>query len=188
MIAGGQDLLYGHLLLFVCSFFYTTWWSRAFRPQNAVNNWETWTFLVITMISGLAAIVFLLMGTLFTEQKDVIPYVTAIFGGGTILYLALLFITSKHYGRPPTSELLFIVLWLTLELASLVVLQSMGLSHNISIISCVVAILIFVINMACYMAYYKLSESIGFLIGMVPLGLAGISSVALSLIIMTELH
>jgi len=182
----GQKLLYGHLLLFICSFFYMAWWKSSFQPQATANHWESGSLLLLTMLTGLASITFLLLGILFPEKGSLLPLVPLILGGGVVLYILALYVSSQKYGRPATSELLLIELWLVLELASLVVLSQDVLSLNITLAGILIAVLIFLINMACYMSYYKLNENLKFLVGMVPLGLAGVAALLVSILILSK--
>ena len=186
MLEIGQKLLYGHLLLFICSFFYMAWWKSSFQSQAAVSRLESGSLLFLTMLTGLASITFLLLGVLFPEKGNSLPFLPLILGGGVMLYLLALYVSSQKYGRPATSELLFIVLWLVLELSSLVVLSQDVLSLNMTLAGILITIVIFLINMVCYMEYYKLNESQKFIVGMVPLGLAGVAALMVSILILSK--
>jgi len=157
----------------------------SFRQQPNTRNWETGLLLVGTMLTGLLAIAFLFWGVLFPETGTAWPLVYIILAAGAVLYIVLLVVTSRRYGRPVTSELLFIALWFTLELAALAILRQNLFSGTQTLIGVVAVFIVSVLNMACYMSYYNQTENLKFIMGIIPLWLTGIVALAISIIILS---
>jgi hypothetical protein len=176
-----QRLFLGHILLFVCSCFYLAWWSVAFRPQVVSGRVYAGVLLGITAICGAAAIVMLFAGVLFPSVSKLWVPTPVILLAGLVAYIAMLLVSAKVFARPVTSELLFIVLWLVLELSVLDILQAAGLSAALTGLGLAVIIGIFIINMACYMLYYHLSPQLAYISGMIPLGVGGLAALAVAL-------
>lgn len=178
-----QKLFIGHAALFVCSCFYIIWWSLAFRPQTVAPKGPSGLFFACTALFGVVAIFFLTAAVLSPIAENLSFSVPVILIAGAVSYIVLLIITGKIMDRPATSELFFIVLWVVLELAVVDILQAVGLEHSLLTYMLIGIGLYFLLNMICYLQYYHLSERAAFITGMIPLGVGGIFSLAMSVLI-----
>jgi hypothetical protein len=176
-----QKLFWGHLLLFVCSCFYLAWWNVAFRPQPVSGREHAGLLLGLTAICGFLAIALPFTGVLFPVADKLFVSTPVVLVAGLVTYIVILFVSARIFGQPVTSELLFIVLWLALELAVLDILQATGLSLPLTWLGLAGIAGVFIVNMACYMLYYRLSPQMAFVSGMIPLGLGGAAALAVAL-------
>ena len=72
--------------------------------------------------------------------------------------------------RPITTELLLIVMWITLELCALTMLHSSGaLRATAAIVLAIILLILLIADMACYLAYYHLPPMPAFIDGTTPL-------------------
>ena len=85
-----------------------------------------------------------------------------------ITILAVL--TSRLLQRPTTTELLLIVMWITLELCALTMLHSSGaLGATAAIVLAIILLILLIADMACYLAYCHLPPMPAFIDGTAPL-------------------
>lgn len=85
-----------------------------------------------------------------------------------IPFLAVL--TSRLLQRPTTTELLLIVMWITLELCALTMLHSSGaLGATAAIVLAIILLILLIADMACYLAYCHLPPMPAFIDGTAPL-------------------
>jgi hypothetical protein len=163
----------GNLLLLICSIFYLVWWVVCFGPNasgKAAGGSTGVIYLTGAFISGIAAIV-LMSGGINTLSKDSksVP-VWLILLGGTVLFVAMLLITTAVYHRPTTSELIIIHIWAVLELSAIVVLYGtgrFGLGRTVLLVT--LAGIAFAAGVICYVLYYRLKGTAGYWDGMAPL-------------------
>ena len=79
-------------------------------------------------------------------------------------------LTSLLLQRPITTELLLIVMWITLELCALTMLHSSGaLGATAAIVLAIILLILLIADMACYLAYYHLPPMPAFIDGTTPL-------------------
>ena len=105
--------------------------------------------------------------------------------GGVVVYIALAAATSQLLHRPITTELLLIVMWVTLELCTLIVLHDSGaLGLPVAVVLAAILLILFIADMACYLAYYHLPPMPAFIDGTVPLiAVAAFSAVVVALLV-----
>ncbi|WP_340505327.1 hypothetical protein [Bifidobacterium breve] len=79
-------------------------------------------------------------------------------------------LTSRLLQRPITTELLLIVMWITLELCALTMLHSSGaLGATAAIVLAIILLILLIADVACYLAYYHLPPMLAFIDGTAPL-------------------
>lgn len=78
-------------------------------------------------------------------------------------------LTSLLLQRPITTELLLIVMWITLELCALTMLHSSELGATAAIVLAIILLILLIADMACYLAYYHLPPMPAFIDGTAPL-------------------
>lgn len=79
-------------------------------------------------------------------------------------------LTSLLLQRPITTELLLIVMWITLELCALTMLHSSGaLGATATIVLAIILLILLIADMACYLAYCHLPPMPAFIDGTAPL-------------------
>lgn len=167
-----KDVVFGQFSLAIGALFYTFWWLSAFKPSGNTG----WT-------SGLSGILFLFLALFGLGGVGLtiygihgLPLPSAWPGSGTlsltalIIYFILLFITSKIFGRIPTTELLLIVCWTLLETLALGVLfeaKSLSLLSFLLSALCIGAATL--LSFGSYMIYYKIDEETAYILGAIPL-------------------
>ena len=77
-------------------------------------------------------------------------------------------LTSRLLQRPTTTELLLIVMWITLELCALTMLHSSG-ALGAAIVLAIILLILLIADMACYLAYCHLPPMPAFIDGTAPL-------------------
>lgn len=164
----------GNLLLLVCCLFYLAWWIVVFKPNRTRRQGGTF-FIVSAFITGITSI--LLISTAIaglTQNSQILP-IKFILQGGIVMFIIILAITTRIFHRVITSELLIIHFWMIMELAMIDVLYSNGHFGFANALSYLILIgITTVINLTCYVIYYRFNEQARYMIGMVPLVLAAI--------------
>ena len=177
-----KQIFWGNILLAVCCAFYRAWWLLAFKPVGAVKGIKTGWLLIPAFAAGLAAVILLLRGigaAAVTTELFPIRYVLL---GGAAAYVILLAATLLLLKRPVTTELFLIVGWAMLALAEVNTLYGTGrFSHGASLALSVVIGAAALVSLVCYVLYYKLDSGAGYLDGMVPLLLAALIMVGISI-------
>jgi len=85
------------------------------------------------------------------------------------------------FKRPATTELFLIVGWFMLALAEINALFGLGLfSHNISVSFILIISVAVVISLVCYVLYFRLDSFKGYIDGMIPLLLSGLTMAGIS--------
>lgn len=167
-----KDVIFGQFSLALGALFYTFWWLSAFKPGGNTG----WT-------GGLSGILFLFLAlfglggvglTMYGIHGLPLPQTWP--GSGTmsltafLIYFILLFITSKIFGRIPTTELLLIVCWALLETMALGVLFE---AESLSLFSFLLSALFIcgatLLAFGSYMIYYRIDEETAWILGAIPL-------------------
>ena len=167
-------LLTGNWIMALCGVFYLAWWIVAFRPPQPRSTPISRTLLTLAFLSGIAG--FYLMGrTLaapFPEVRDGIRGLRIVLCGAAA-YAVLLAGSVLIFHRQVTSELLIIVAWTVLELCAVNFLYRCGALSPSGTLSLACLILSAAASsLVCYLLYYRLPYTPGFIAGCVPLALA----------------
>ena len=87
--------------------------------------------------------------------------------------MVLLIVTYVFFHRPVTTELLLIVGWAMLALAEINALYGMDVfSRKTAVIFCLITAAAVLGSLVCYVLYYRLGNTAGYIDGIVPLVLA----------------
>lgn len=191
---GTKQLMWGHVLLLVCAVLYLIWWCIFFRPNVQVRSGALRVFgiacILVAAVAGIAGVVLNCLGisglpALPTAVGRVHVGIWPFVVGGIAVYIVLAALTSQVLQRPITTELLLIVMWVTLELCALTMLYSSGaLGATAFIVLAIIMLVLFIADMACYLAYYHLPPMHAFIDGTVPLiAVAVFSAVVVALLV-----
>ncbi len=176
-----RQMLIGNLLLVGCCVFYLAWWIIAFKPTGAIKGMKSGWLLIPAFLCGLAGVILVVKGSNAEGLTALLPR-KAVIVCGLIIYLALVAVTSTLLKRQITTELLLIVGW-----AVLMFLEINGLfagkeiSQTVSIVLMIITIIFAIISLVCYLLYYNLDKSKGYVDGMIPLILAAVMMIATTL-------
>ena len=169
-----KTLLTGNWTMALCGVFYLAWWIVVFRPPKPRNSPVGWVLLALAFLAGMAG--FYLMGrTLVEPVSEVNPGVPGrwITLTGTVAYAVLLVGTTLIFHRQVTSELLIIVAWAVLELCAVSFLYRCGvLTYAAAVTLAGIVLAAAVASLICYLLYYRLPYTPGFIVGCIPLALA----------------
>ena len=167
-------LLTGNWIMALCGVFYLAWWVAAFRPPKPRSTPVGWVLLALAFLAGMAG--FYLMGrTLVEPVSEVNPGVPGrwITLTGAVAYAVLLAGTTLIFHRQVTSELLIIVAWTVLELCTVSFLYRCGGLRNAAAWTLAgIVLAAAVASLICYLLYYRLPYTPGFIVGCIPLALA----------------
>lgn len=190
-ISGLRQLMWGHALLLACAVLYVIWWCVFFNPNVQVKGGLLRNFgvacILVAAVAGIAGVVLDCLGisglSAFPVHGGIRVWPLAI--GGVVVYIALAAATSQLLHRPITTELLLIVMWVTLELCTLIVLHDSGaLGLPVAVVLAAILLILFIADMACYLAYYHLPPMPAFIDGTVPLiAVAAFSAVVVALLV-----
>lgn len=173
-----KNILGGQGLMIVCVIFYLIWWCIRFKPGGAETIFSM-ICLGGAFVCGLTAIYFNCHGINIAKERANALFSlsnTVILIGCVVLYIVLFMVLTFAVHRTLTTELLLIVGWLALELCTVNQLCAMGsLGHTVTILLAFVVIAVAVASLVCYLAYYKVSAMQGWIVGMVPLILTGLT-------------
>jgi hypothetical protein len=183
----------GDISLVVCCAFYLAWWIIAFRPTGAVKGFASGWLLVPAVIFGIAAAVMILYGVSSVGAGTatgsngqagrglLFPNIAVAFFG-VIVYIVLLIITWLLLKRQPTTELLLIVCWAALMFVEVNALCATGAYQQLSaLVSLGIVVVAVVISLVCYVLFYNLSGTAGFIDGIIPLALLGVVTLGLAI-------
>jgi peptide methionine sulfoxide reductase msrA/msrB len=163
-------LIWGNLLMIICSLFYLAWWTVAFRPDAEAKTAVTGPLLGAAFAFGIAGVVMLcgeLNGT--PKGRTLFPGMS-LFIGGIAVYFILLALTGILMKRMVTTELFLIVAWAVLELSVINSLYSReAAGRTVSIVFCVIVCAAAAAGLYCYLLYYGLDARKGWIDGMIPL-------------------
>lgn len=165
-----QKILTGQLMLILCCIFYLIWWYRGYRPNIMVSRVGgiNAVLLLITMILGVAGIIFSLTRLPEKTPPKIPPSIIPI--AGIIIYIVLLFVTRIVFHRIVTTELILIVIWMSVEVAVINRLNAAGyLTDREFYLQFLVIAIAVIISLILYVAYYRMDEMKAFYAAMVPL-------------------
>ena len=162
----------GQGLLILCSLFYLAWWAVTFHPekQGGYTTGISGILLFVTALLGLSGLAINLIGIRDNAAGGGFVPGWKILLGGILAYIFLMIISGRFLHRPVTTELLLIVGWTILEIASCNVAYGNDiLSTRNAGILLVMITLAAVSSLVFYLAYYNVSPTLGYYFGMVPL-------------------
>lgn len=165
-----KEIFWGNILLIICCAFYLVWWLLAFKPAGAVRGMKTGWLLIPAFAAGMAAIIFTVRG-IMSASVNVKPFPGGwLLLGGVAAYIILFAITRMLLKRPVTTELFLIVGWAVLALSEINALYGTGrFSHGLAVAFAVVVVAAALISLVCYVLYYNLGNTAGYIDGMIPL-------------------
>ena len=169
-----KTLLAGNWIMALCGVFYLAWWVVAFRPPQPRSTSASRTLLALAFLTGIAG--FYLMGRTLAapvpEVRDGIRGLQIALCGG-VAYAVLLAGSVLIFQRQVTSELLIIVAWAVLELCAVSFLYRCGvLTYAAALTLAGIVLAAAIASLVCYLLYYRLPYTPGFIAGCVPLALA----------------
>ena len=167
-------LLTGNWIMALCGCFYLAWWIVAFRPPEPRTTPAGRILLALAFLTGIAGF-YLMSRTLSAPAAEIQSGLRNLWivAGGIAVYAILLAGTALIFHRQITSELFIITAWTVLELCAVNFLYRYGVLSRITggllsgmILTAAVASLI------CYLLYYRLPYTEGYIDGCIPLILA----------------
>lgn len=180
-----RQIFLANLLVVVCCAFYLAWWILAFKPVNPIKGIKTGWLLIPAFAAGIAAVVFAVGGLGTAAVYPGLLPSGWVLWGGILAYVVLLAVTRFLLHRPVTTELFLIVGWAMLALSEVSTLfGDSALSHNAAIIFAVIIAVGTMVCLICYVLYYKLSATAGFIDGMVPLIMAALVMAGMDLVLL----
>jgi len=174
-----KQIFLGNILLIVCCAFYLAWWMLAFRPENAVKGMRSGWLLIPAAVSGILSVVVILRGMGVENRSRELFSDSIVLWGGIAVYFLLTAVTLFFFKRPVTTELILIVGWVMLTLAEINALYAYQ-SFTWGIAAVFIAVT--VISLICYVRYYHLDSRAGFYDGMVPLLMAALVMLGLTVV------
>ena len=176
-----KQIFIGNMLFIACCAFYLAWWLLAFKPSGAVTGMKTGWLLLPAVVFGIIGVVIVMRGLSAKTQTAHLFNNVYVLWGSLAAYFILLAITVLLLKRPATTELLLIVAWGMLALLEINTMYGFGLfSHVRPIVFIVVICVAFVVSLVCYVLYYNLDMSAGYIDGMIPLLVSAITLAAIS--------
>ncbi len=164
------ELFWGNILLMVCCLFYLAWWIVAFHPNTPSKGLQTGLLLAAATAAGIAAVVLTVKGMRAIPHEAKLFPTNSILWGGIAAYFVLLAVTSLFFKRQVTTELILIVGWAMMEMSEIDALYGAGrFGLKAAVILSVVIGFAAVISLICYVLYYRLELTAGYIDGMVPL-------------------
>lgn len=185
------SLVWGHACLAACAALYLAWWWTFFNPSLPKATGALYAtgvgFIVGAVILGIAVVALIVAGLagLGAGGRGGLPVpVWAFAVGGICAYFALVFATTRIFGRPVTTELLLFVLWAALEFAVLNALAGSGALAAAAAVGLAAAVVaVFVGCLACYLLYFRLQPLPSFVAGALPLLVVGVFAAIMAIVI-----
>ncbi len=175
-----KTLLTGNWIMALCGCFYLAWWIVTFRPPKPRNSMAGSVLLALAFLAGMAGL-YLMGRALNTEIPAPRPGVRNLWIviAGVIIYAALLSGTRLIFHRQVTSELLIITAWTVLEFCAVNFLyRTDSVSDMAGILLTGIILASMIGSLICYILYYRLPYTAGFIDGCIPLILS-VGAVAL---------
>ncbi len=177
-----KQMLWGNRLLVICCVFYLLWWILAFKPSGAVKGMRLGWLLIPAFVFGLAAVYLILRGASSIQSARTFFPGMALLIGTIAVYFILLTVTALGLKRQVTTELLLIVGWAALVFAEVNALYGIGrFSGATAACFFVIAGVCAVVSLICYVLFYSLDSKAGYIDGMIPLLLAAVVMIVLTL-------
>jgi hypothetical protein len=165
-----RQIFWGNILLAVCCAFYLAWWILAFKPVNPIKGFKTGWLLIPASVAGIIAVIFAIHGILSSHPAARLYPNSVILWGGIGVYIVAMILTSALLKRPVTTELILIIGWLMLALVEVNVLMGLGVyTRTRAFVFIAVCCAATIVNLVCYVLFYNLSDTVGFIDGMIPL-------------------
>ena len=167
-------LILGNWLMAVCGGFYLAWWLIAFRPPKPRSAPVCVLLLTLAFLAGIAGFYFCAR-TLTTPPVKMLPGIRNlhITLGGIAAYVALLAVSVLAFHRMVTSELLIITAWAVLELCVVNTLyRCENLARGAAVRLSALILAAALVSLVCYLLYYRLPYTAGYIDGCIPLVLA----------------
>lgn len=187
--AQSTQLVWAHVALAVCTALYLAWWFVFFNPRMPKATGALYgagvACIVGAAVLGIAGVALAVrgIGGLVPEMSRGLP-VWAIALGGIVAYAVLVFVTTRFFHRPVTTELILFTLWLTLELCVLDALYGAGaLAFGPAAALAALAAAVTAGCLVCYVLYFNLEPFPSFVVGAVPLAAAGAASALVAAVI-----
>jgi len=180
-----KQIFIGNLLLVVCCLFYLAWWVLAFNPANPIKGMKTGWLLIPALLAGLGAVAFAVRGLGAQGSAPGLFPPGRVLWGGALAYVVLLVLTWGLLHRPVTTEMFLIVGWAVLALSEASALLAAGaLTHGAAVAFAAVIAAGAAVSLVCYVLYYELAETVGFIAGMVPLLMAAAVMASIDLVLL----
>ncbi len=165
-----RQIVTGNLLLILCCIFYLAWWLIAFHPTHGIRGFKTGWLLIPAFIFGLWAVIRTVGGCRLPEDASSLLSRPVVVIGGIVLYVILLLVTNLLLKRMVTSELLLIVGWIVLMFIELNALYGLGRYTAFQTVALlVITVIAAAVSLICYLLYYNLGKTTGYVDGMIPL-------------------
>ncbi|MBQ9347781.1 MAG: hypothetical protein IJT94_10690 [Oscillibacter sp.] len=174
MISPLKSLIHGNWLMGLCGGFYLAWWLTAFRPPKPRSTPVCTILLTLAFLAGIAGFYFCAR-TLATPPVNMLPGIRNlhITLGGAAAYVILLAVSVLVFHRMVTSELLIITAWAVLELCVVNTLyRCENLVSGTAVRLSVWILAAALVSLVCYLLYYRLPYTAGYIDGCIPLVLA----------------
>ena len=170
-----KSIFFGNILIIICVVFYLIWWAVAFKPNAVSHNKKNGILLGIAAVVGVIGVIVVIKGIrYFSGEGELLPSEMVIWSGVAV-YAALLIFTFLVFKRQVTTELLLIVGWAVLEIMVINTLYGYGLIMSVIAYIVITSIItVSVVNLICYILYYKMENNAAYVDGMIPLILTGI--------------
>jgi len=175
-------ILIGNALFVICCVFYLAWWLVSFRPGQPVIAQKMIWLLAPAAIAGLAGVIVIIWAMAAApDDKRLFANIWALVGS-IAAYIVFMSVTKWLFDRPVTSELMLFTGWAALAVAMVNALYGAGLVGRPGLVVWLVVIgLVLVACLVCYVLYYRLDGVPKYVDGAVPLVLAGLAMVGLSI-------
>ena len=160
----------GNILFIVCCAFYLAWWLVRFRPVNPITGFKIGLLLVPAALVGLVAVYYIVWGVSDPDIGNTLFPKSYVIWGALVAYVVFYAVTRWLLHRQVTSELTLIVVWGALALSEVNALYGAQLfSHDLLSIFIVIIAAAVVIDLVCYVLYYRLDGWKSYIDGLIPL-------------------
>lgn len=186
--AAMSQIVAGHIALAVCFVLYLVWWFIFFHPADQKPQGALRIFgiacIIVAAVLGVVGVGLIIGGITALPPLTTGLRTWQIVLGGMALYVALFVITTIPLDRPPTTELIIICAWTTLELATLNALYGSGsLAAGVTLALMLVVLAGLAVSMVCYVRYYALQGWPALIDGCVPLVCGIIVGIAMAIVV-----
>ena len=156
------------MLLILCCAFYLLWWCVAFRP--GYHGGRVLGLLIPAVAAGLAGVVYSVVGMIGKGGRPALFPARYIIIGAAALYVVFMLFSSLVFRRKVTTELFLIIGWLMLEIISYQTAYRMEVfGAEVMKAFIAAAFAAAALSLYFYMRYYSVSETRGYIYGMIPL-------------------
>jgi hypothetical protein len=178
------ELFVGNLLLAVTCVFYMLWWGLSFGKAGSDDSAAI--FVAIALVAGVCAIAVISLGIVSLQSSRSSASSMVILVGAAALYLLMQFVTQVVFQRIPTSELLIITIWATIQFLAVNSLASTGRLSTVALVTFFVLIAVATsIGLVCYTIFYRLDEAAQYWIGFIPIAVDGAVGIVLLCLLAT---